>query len=110
MGGMAIMLAFSRSSFFEAVTQTGRSDSYFMKAIANFFHFIFLQTCAVILVLVVRAYPTSLALSGLGFFVMSYAILVALAIAAQLLHTARIFNATASATTSNTKNGDHGSV
>lgn len=95
MSAMAIMLAFSYSRFFQVITQNGKEDSYFMKSIANFFHYILVQTFALVVALISRSYPDFYVVSAIGFFVMIYGILVALAVAAQLLNTARIFNATA---------------
>lgn len=95
MGGMAIMLAFSNRTIFSAISQKGRPDSFFMKVIANFFHFILMQTSAIVLSLLTKAYGT-LPLSAAAFFVFVYAILVGLATAGQLLRTAQIFNAAGS--------------
>lgn len=94
MGGMAIMLAFSSGEVFKALSQKGRKDSYFLQVVATFFHFILIQTLS-IFTAVLSKYYSSDALSFVGFFFMSYALLVALATAGVLLNTARIFNASA---------------
>lgn len=95
LGGMAIMLAFSGSAVFNAITQDGRPDSLFAKVIASFFHFILVQTLALIVSLLALSYPF-LPISVFGFFLMTYALLTAVATAGQLLHVARIANSTAS--------------
>ncbi|MGO8153214.1 hypothetical protein [Rhizobium leguminosarum] len=95
MGGMAIMLAFSNASIFGAITQKGSPTSYFVTVVANFYHFILVQTLAILSALACMAYPNDFT-SAVGFFVFSYAILVGIATAGQLLGTAQIFNASAS--------------
>ncbi len=91
MGGMAIMLAFSNAAIFTAITQKGKYNSLFMTVVANFFHFILVQTVAILLALVAKAYGGLIA-GFFGFWAMSYALLVALATAGQLLNTALVFN------------------
>ncbi|WP_245294642.1 hypothetical protein [Rhizobium rhizosphaerae] len=95
MGGMAIMLAFSNASIFRAITQSGSPTSYFVTVVANFYHFILVQTLAIILALLCMAYPND-GTSVVGFLSFTYAILVGLATAGQLLGTAQIFNASGS--------------
>lgn len=95
MGGMAIMLAFSNAEIFKAITQNGSPNSFFVTVVANFFHFILVQTIAVLLALLCKAYPNDFT-SFCGYFAFSYAILVGVATAGQLLGTAQIFNASAS--------------
>jgi hypothetical protein len=94
MGGMAIMLAFSDGKFFTAITQKGKADSFFVKVVASFYHFIVVQSSALIFALVGKAYSHPV-LSGVGVGLLLYAMLTAVAVAGQLLHAARIFNATA---------------
>lgn len=95
MGGMAITLAFTNTEIFRAMVQKGKRDSYFVKVVANFFHFILFQTGALMIAVVTKAYTNDV-LSFLGFWMFSYSILVALALSGMLLHTARIFNAVGS--------------
>ena len=96
LGGMAIMLAFSSGKFLDAIRQKGKPDSYFLKMIASFFHFAVVLASAIILVFVqkmVWLHTTILnAASFLGFFMSLYGILLVLATAASVWHTARIFN------------------
>lgn len=91
MGGMAIVLAFTGSSIFKVITEGGKENSYFMKMISAFYHFILVQTLAIMLGLICRTYSNDI-LSAIGYFFMCYAIMVALATAAQLFNTARIAN------------------
>jgi len=91
MGGMAIMLAFSNAAIFSTLTQKGKENSLFLKVIANFFHFILVQTIAILLALIGKSHGGPV-LGFLGFWAMTYALLVALATAGQLLRTAEVFN------------------
>lgn len=91
-GGMAITLAFSNSQIFKAVIQGGKKDSLFVKTIANFFHFILVQTLALLLAIFCKAYSSTV-LSFFGFWFFCYGILIALATSGMLLQTARVFNA-----------------
>ncbi|TPJ33523.1 hypothetical protein FJ434_29065 [Mesorhizobium sp. B2-5-13] len=103
MGGMAIMLAFSNAKIFKTIAEDGKSTSYFMKIISNFFHFILAQTFSIMFALFSVAYSNDY-LSFVGFWSLIYAMLVGLATAGQLLMTAQIFNAAASVM----KDGDDG--
>lgn len=94
MGGMAIMLAFAGSKVFIYITQEGKQHSYFIKIVASFYHFIIVQSAAIILGIVCQTYPNWI-LSFFGFWAMIYALLVAPATAAQLFNTARIANVAA---------------
>lgn len=95
MGGMAIMLSFTGSKVFSHITQDGKDDSYFLKVVSAFFHFITAQTLAIFLGLICRVY-SFVALSFIGYVVMCYALLIALATASQLFNTARVANLAAS--------------
>jgi hypothetical protein len=93
LGGMSILLAFSSEKLMEVIQQGGRSDSLYMKATASFFHFILIQTMSLIAVFFTSAYSVNL-ISWFGFFLMTYGLLVAIAIAANLLRLAQQFNLT----------------
>ena len=95
LGGMAIMLAFAGAKNFEHLSQKGKPESYFIKVVANFFHFVLFQTFALFFAFISKSYPTDL-ISGIGFWFLSYSILVGIAIAGQLFNTARVFNSAAS--------------
>jgi hypothetical protein len=96
--GMAILLAFSDSKSLRAITQKGRSDSYFVKTVANLFHFLVVQTVALLLAILAKAFSClpvpfpGYALSFYGLFALIYAIFVSVAAAGQLLNTATIIN------------------
>ncbi|MRN44932.1 MULTISPECIES: hypothetical protein [unclassified Brucella] len=90
-GGMAITLAFSNSQIFNAVIQGGKKDSLFVKTIANFFHFILVQTIALLAAILCKSYSSNI-LSFFGFWVFCYGILAALVASGMLLQTARVFN------------------
>lgn len=95
LGGMAILLAFSSDRLIKVIQQGGQADSLYMKATASFFHFILVQTLSLIAVFATSAYSVHL-LSWLGFFLMVYGLLVAIAIASNLLRLAQQFNLSAS--------------
>lgn len=94
LGGMAILLAFSSEKLMKVIQEDGRADSLYMKATASFFHFILLQTSSLVAVFLTSAFSIDL-ISWLGFFLMTYGLLVAVAIAANLLRLAQQFNLTA---------------
>jgi hypothetical protein len=91
MGGMAITLAFSGSTLFRVITEGGKSQSYFIRMVAAFYHFILAQILAIIAALFCRVYQWWL-FSFLGYLLMTYAILIALATAGQLFNIARVAN------------------
>jgi hypothetical protein len=90
--GMAIFLAFSNANTMRAVTEDGDPESYFVTTVANFFHFILVQTVALVLAWI-GLYYTCRVLSGVGVLSLTYALLVSPAMAMQLLNTARVINA-----------------
>ena len=75
----------------KAVTEGGEPESFFVITVVNFFHFIFVQTIALVLGFIGQQYQHH-ALSGAGVFFLVYALAVSPAMAMQLLHTARIIN------------------
>lgn len=95
LGGMAILLALSSRQLLRAIRKDGAPDSLFMRTVAAFFHFILFQTAAVCGALLSKAYSNDV-VSAIGFFLLTYAVLVAIAIAWNLFDIARIFNATGS--------------
>lgn len=90
--GMAIFLAFSNRNTIKAVTEDGEADSFFVSTVANFFHFIILQTIALLLGFIAQHY-TTIELAAIGTFFLTYALLVSPAMAMQLLRTSQIINA-----------------
>ncbi|TXM68880.1 hypothetical protein FV222_19165 [Methylobacterium sp. WL103] len=95
MGGMAIMLAFAGSKIFTYLSEEGKKQSYFVKIVASFYHFILVQTLAIFMGIFCQAYAW-VGFNFLGYWAMCYALLVAPATAAQLFNTARIVNTAAS--------------
>lgn len=91
MGGMAIVLAFSTAKVFTILAEEGADDSYFITMMGSFFHFILVQSGAILLAVAIKAYPL-VWLSGIGFCLFSYAVLVGLATAGQLLLTGKVIN------------------
>lgn len=95
MGGMAILLAFSDCIVFRTISESGKPNSFFMSTIANFFHIIFVQVLAIIVSFLDMAFHL-LITSAVGFSLLMYSILLVVAIAGQLLHFGRVFNAAGS--------------
>ncbi|AKS46848.1 hypothetical protein SAMN05444287_1972 [Octadecabacter temperatus] len=91
LGGMAILLAFSNEKLMERIQESGAADSLYMKTSASFFHFILLQTLSLLAVLLTQAFSVDL-LSWFGFFLMSYGLMVAVAVSGNLLKLAQVFN------------------
>lgn len=85
------MLSFSSGRFLEAIRQSGKEDSYFMKMIASFFHFCAVLSCSLIIAIISMSFQNQY-LSMLGLFCLFYGILLVLATAASIWHTARVFN------------------
>ncbi|MEA3036655.1 MAG: hypothetical protein QOH04_2427 [Sphingomonadales bacterium] len=94
LGGVAVVLALSGKHFLKAIRESGAENSLFMKVGVYLFHFLFVQSLALVACLVSSSYPTSAPLGGLAFFLTAYGITAALATAAILFNVARIFNAT----------------
>ena len=92
LGGMAIMLAFSSGKFLEAIRQGGKDRSYLRKIMASFFHFCIVLTVAIVLAYVSKFYGNPY-VSRVGVFFSIYGVLLILATASRIWHTARIFNA-----------------
>ena len=94
LAGMAVVLALSGKRFIEAMREDGDPKSLFMKVVGLFFHFLLVQTLALVACLISRTYPAVNWLAGLGFFLTAYGITSAVAIAAALLNVSRIYNFT----------------
>ena len=94
LGGMAIILAFSGGRFLNVIRQGGDEASLFMTVIANFFHFLVVQTLALITAMIVLAFPDPLPPSGLAFFFLAYSVTTAVASAAALFNVSRLYNVT----------------
>lgn len=92
LGGMAIVLAFSEGRFLKTIRQGGKEQSLFMKVITNFFHFLTVQTLALMSAMIVLAFPEDRIPSGVAFFFLSYSIFTAIASAAGLFNVSRLYN------------------
>lgn len=93
LGGMAIVLAFSYSRVLRRIAQDGKEDSFFVKMVTSFFHFIVVQVSAIFAAVFAIVYAHSV-VSFIGFWLFAYSLLSAVAVAVFLFHTARIFNKT----------------
>lgn len=94
LAGMAIVLALSGGRFINALREGGADDSLFMQVVALFFHFLIVQTLALVFALVSTTYDATDILAGAAFFLTAYGISSAVAIAAMLLNVSRIYNFT----------------
>ncbi|WP_156839893.1 hypothetical protein [Novosphingobium aquimarinum] len=93
LAGMAIVLALSGKQFVSAIREDGRENSLFMRVVALFFHFILVQSMALAFAFISASYPSLDSLAGLAFFMASYGVASAVAIAAMLLNVSRVYNA-----------------
>lgn len=94
LAGMAIVLALSGKKFTAAIREDGASNSMFMKVVVLFFHFIVVQSLALVSALFSASYPKEDWIAGFAFFLTTYGIASAVAIAAMLLNVSRIYNVT----------------
>jgi hypothetical protein len=92
LGGVAVFMALSGRRFQAVIRQGGRENSLFMQAVVALFHFLTVQSLALISALVAASYPESDFAAGLCFFLTAYSVTVALATAAVLLNVSRVFN------------------
>jgi hypothetical protein len=70
--GMAVILALSGKQFVNAMREEGSPNSLFMKVVGLFFHFILVQTLALIVALLSRTYVSSDWLAGFAFLLSAY--------------------------------------
>jgi hypothetical protein len=91
LGALAVFLALSNERFLKIIRQGGRSDSFLMKVVAAFAHFIIIQFLAILLAVFLVAYPSTF-LSGLSFFVLCYALACGVAAVAALVDIAEVLN------------------
>jgi uncharacterized membrane protein len=92
LAGMAIILALSGQKFTHAIREGGKYDSLFMQVVVLFFHFILVQSIALILAFFLNSYPSQDWLAGFAFFFTTYGVASAIAIAAMLLNISRVYN------------------
>ena len=91
LGAMAIILSISSGMFLKIIQQNGRGDSFFMKVIAAFFHFIFVQFLALFAAIFCNYY-VFLWSSLFGFWLFIYSLACGVAAAAALVDVALIRN------------------
>ena len=89
---MAIVLAFSGGRFLNVIRQKGDEASLFMTVIANFFHFLVVQSLALITAIIALAFPAYLFPRALAFFFLAYSVTTAVASAAGLFNVSRLYN------------------
>lgn len=89
---MAILLGLSGDKFIDAIREGGKDDSLFMQVVAHFFHFILVQTLALIGAFLSAIYTSQHWLAAISFFFAAYGIVSALAIAAMLFNVSRVYN------------------
>ena len=91
LGAMAIILSIASGRFLTVIQQNGRADSFFMKMIGAFFHFILVQFIAIFAAILGSAY-SNLLLSFVGCFLFVYSLACGVAAAAALVYVATIRN------------------
>lgn len=91
LGAMAIILSVASGRFLSVIQQSGKLDSFFMKMIAAFFHFILVQFVAIFAAIVASLYVI-LPLSFVGCFLFIYSMACGIAAAAALVNIAMIRN------------------
>ncbi|WP_415919738.1 hypothetical protein [Tateyamaria sp. SN6-1] len=92
LAAMAIFLAISNDRFLKLLREGGKENSYLMKVMVAFFHFIFVQFFALGGCLLFVAFP-SIVLSAIGFAIFIYALSCGIAAAAALLDVTEVLNA-----------------
>lgn len=92
LAGIAIVLSLSGPKFTRAIREGGKYDSLFMKVVVLFFHFILVQSIALILAFFLQSYPSQDWLAAVTFFFAIYGVASAISIAAMLLNISRIYN------------------
>jgi hypothetical protein len=90
-GAMAIVISVASTSIFRHMAEEGEPSSYFMKLVANFFHYIVLQVLA-LLSCIVAERTCFAAVDALATVMTIYSMVQALAIGAMLFGMAKIFN------------------
>jgi hypothetical protein len=88
-GAFAVLLVFSSDRFLVLISEKGRETSVFMTTSAMFVHFIILQVISIILAIGTKVYPS---ISGLGFFMLMYAVFTGAAAALALFNLAQVYN------------------
>lgn len=107
-GAMAIVLSLSTSEFFTFLAEKGSSNSYFLKLVSNFLHYIIAQALTIIVCVIEKSLcansPLNLIASSLFFF----SVMSPVAMGVQLFLLAKLYNRKAyvDAAHNNTKGTD----
>ncbi|WP_421789898.1 hypothetical protein [Hyphobacterium sp.] len=94
LGGMAILLAVAGTEQFKRIFGEGKDDSLFVKELASMFHFVFIQSVAIIVFIVVK-YSDMIFISYIGFFLLIYSLSMAISLGMRLFMLGRVLNALA---------------
>lgn len=90
------MLSFSSGRFLDAIRQSGKTNSFFMKMMSSFFHLSIVLSSSIIFGIISRLnlifWPKYL-ICAISFLTLVYGVLLITATVASVWHTARIFNA-----------------
>lgn len=89
-GAFAIILAFSSKRVISIIAEDGSPTSLLMQTAAMFVHFIIFQTAALIFAVTSLAFSF---LSAVGFFLLVYSLLMAIATCFALFNLAQLYNA-----------------
>ncbi|MFD1701708.1 hypothetical protein ACFSCV_01700 [Methylopila henanensis] len=89
---MAIVISVASTSVFRHMAEDGDPNSYFMKLVANFLHYIALQVISLIICIFAERTDASF-IDAIAAILTIYTMFQALAIGAMLFGMARIFNA-----------------
>ncbi len=91
-GALAIVLVFSAAEFFAHFIAGSGEASVFMKMVANFVHFVFVQVFALAVAIMDLAHPTHL-FRSVSCIALFYSILMTFSTVMQLFQIATVFNA-----------------
>lgn len=89
-GAFAVILVFSNDRMVEVIAEEGSQESMLMRTSAMFVHFILTQVVALLAALACKIYAP---LAGIGFFLLIYALLLAIATCFALFNLAQVYNA-----------------
>mgnify|MGYP000037537208 CR=1 FL=1 len=96
-GAMAIVLSVSSSNIFISLAEHGKPDSFFMKLVANFMHYIIVQALTIGCCVLEKGFlEVFWPLNYISATMFIYSILTPVAIGTQLFQMASIYNASAS--------------
>ncbi|MCP2678290.1 hypothetical protein NHF45_01960 [Maricaulaceae bacterium NA33B04] len=94
LGALTIVLGLGAFKIFNRLASDGQTNSLFMKLVANFVHFIVVQTAAIFSALLFEAFSFSL-FSAVCAFLLVYSLASGVAHIGQILNVAKILHASA---------------